>query len=141
MISIKNLTLGYLTQETTPSSGRTVLEEALDESPDSIAIASRIESLHDLLSLETDSSKQQALLDKLGRLTQKLESEPQYMDYEAKSILSGLGFKQSDFHRPLAEFSGGWIMRAALSKLLVKNPDVLLLDEPTNHLDLSLIHI
>jgi len=137
VISIKNLTLGYLTQETTPSSGRTVLEEALDASPDSLAIASSIESLHDLLSLETDSSKQQALLDKLGRLTQKLESEPQYMDYEAKSILSGLGFKQSDFHRPLAEFSGGWIMRAALSKLLVKNPDVLLLDEPTNHLDID----
>jgi len=54
-------------------------------------------------------------------------------------VLAGLGFEAEDRGRPLCSFSGGWLMRVELAKLLLSTPDVLLLDEPTNHLDLPSI--
>lgn len=54
-------------------------------------------------------------------------------------VLSGLGFEEADRGRELRSFSGGWLMRVELAKLLLSEPDVLLLDEPTNHLDLPSI--
>ncbi|HVN36675.1 MAG TPA: ABC-F family ATP-binding cassette domain-containing protein [Myxococcota bacterium] len=53
--------------------------------------------------------------------------------------LAGIGFEPGANDRPLSSFSGGWLVRAELAKLLLSSPDVLLLDEPTNHLDLPSI--
>jgi len=53
----------------------------------------------------------------------------------AKQILKGFGFREDDFHRNCALFSGGWKMRILLASILLSRPDIILLDEPTNHLD------
>jgi ATP-binding cassette subfamily F protein 3 len=53
----------------------------------------------------------------------------------AKQILKGIGFRDKDFSKNCAEFSGGWKMRILLAVILLSRPDIMLLDEPTNHLD------
>ena len=59
------------------------------------------------------------------------------LEPRAKKILAGLGFRESDHDKLAKTFSGGWVMRAHLARLLVSEPTLLLLDEPTNHLDLE----
>ena len=134
----RNVTIGYLKQEPVRFSGKTLLQEVLESSSAVTALRDRITATHESLSSETGSGNQGKLLRQLSQLDTALEAAGGgYRDHEAKAILSGLGFKQSDFFRPLDEFSGGWLMRASLGKLLFRKPDALLLDEPTNHLDLD----
>ena len=59
------------------------------------------------------------------------------LEPRAKKILAGLGFREGDADKLAKTFSGGWVMRAHLARLLVSEPTLLLLDEPTNHLDLE----
>jgi ATP-binding cassette subfamily F protein 3 len=58
---------------------------------------------------------------------------------KAATLLTGLGFKESQLNEPFSSFSGGWQMRVMLASVLFVEPDFLLLDEPTNHLDLEAI--
>ncbi len=57
------------------------------------------------------------------------------IENRAKKILSGLGYKQSDFEKPVSSFSPGYQHRLALAIALLNPHNLLLLDEPTNHLD------
>ena len=134
----RNVSLGYLKQEPALFTGKPLLQEVLDTSPEVVALMDRVTATQEALSTEPDPSKQAELMQRLGQLEMELEAAGGGdRDHEAKAILSGLGFKEDDFLRPMGEFSGGWVMRAGLARLLFKKPDLLLLDEPTNHLDLE----
>ncbi len=134
----RNVTIGYLKQDPVPVSGKTLLQEVLDASSEVTALKDRIAATQESLSSETGPIELAERLRQLGQLDRALEADGgDDREHEAKAILSGLGFKQGDFIRPLGEFSGGWLMRAALARLLFRKPDLLLLDEPTNHLDLD----
>ena len=134
----RNVTMGYLKQEPSSFNGKPLLEEVLNAHSEVNALVDEISSAREALSSETDPARQGYLLNRLSKLDVALEAAGgDDREHEAKAILSGLGFKQGDFLRPMNEFSGGWVMRASLARILFKNPNILLLDEPTNHLDLD----
>ena len=130
-------TIGYLRQDINPSSKNPLLEEVESASLEIKAIEEKMNAVHKALE-SADTSSHEKLLNQLGELQHAFELAGGYnVQHEAQAILSGLGFKQTDYNRSLSEFSGGWLMRAELAKLLLIKPDLLLLDEPTNHLDLE----
>ena len=134
----RNVTVGYLKQEPDSFTGKPLLKEVLDAGSEVNALVDEIAAVQEVLSSEADPVQQSYLLERLGKLDMELEAAGgNDREHEAKAVLSGLGFKQADFLRPMSEFSGGWVMRASLARILFRKPNLLLLDEPTNHLDLD----
>ena len=86
----------------------------------------------------TDGPALERLMERYGELQAQFEDMGGFqVENRVEEVLSGLGFKSTDFDRDCGELSGGWQMRVVLSRLLLQGPDILLLDEPTNHLDLE----
>ena len=125
----KNVTMGFLPQESAPAGNETILELACATSPEMSRVQQAIQR-HEAAGTLEDPEYHEAIdtFTELGGW----QLEPR-----AKQILSGLAFRDADFTRKAKALSGGWIMRAHLARLLVQEPDLLLLDEPTNHLDLE----
>jgi ATP-binding cassette subfamily F protein 3 len=130
--------LGYLPQEAAERFDGTVLDRALEAHRHVRAMRDELDALHQALAgIAPDAPELTAMLERAGELQHHLDLHDEHaIEPEARRVLSGLGFARADQDRPLAEFSGGWRMRAALAALLLTDPTLLFLDEPTNHLDL-----
>jgi len=135
-------TVGYLPQEMVPDSVGTIIEEALTAFGHMDEMEREQERLTAEIAERTDyeSPEYTRLLERHTEVTERLSLLGVGRRREAaEKVLLGLGFRHSDFDRPVSVFSGGWQMRVELAKLLLSHPDFLLLDEPTNHLDIGSI--
>ena len=134
----KGVRIGYLPQEVVGLRGGSVLEEALKGAATLSSLQDKMAILEEELSSIEDPREQEKLAREYGKLQDRYAVLGGYgFEAEAKRILKGLGFREDDFSRATDELSGGWLMRLALVKILLQNPDLLLLDEPTNYLDLE----
>lgn len=126
--------LGFLKQEAGHDPERALVDEMWTAFPEARAIDLR---LHEVAaSIERGEGATDALITEQGDLFEQFEAIDGYrIDAHIGRVLNGLGFESEDREKLCGDFSGGWQMRIALAKILVRRPDNVLLDEPTNHLD------
>ena len=133
----KELAIGYLPQEATFITEGTLWSHCLAVFGDILDMQAELD---DCMEAMSDPTQAESALGRYGVLEQAFEQRGGYTyEVKIKQILSGLGFDQKDYHRPISQLSGGQRTRALLAKLLLEDPDVMMLDEPTNHLDIQAV--
>ncbi|MBR5967372.1 MAG: ABC-F family ATP-binding cassette domain-containing protein [Lachnospiraceae bacterium] len=139
VVIAKSTTVGYLSQQQDLTPGNTIWEEVLSVKADILATEENIRRLEHHMK-EVEGGELETLLKQYTQLTHRFENENGYaVKSEVTGVLKGLGFSEEDFGMKVETLSGGQKTRVALSKLLLRTPDIIMLDEPTNHLDLESI--
>ena len=136
---------GELIIEGSPRIGFTRQNPAPD-TPDETLLEYSLRGIPGLSEMEAEMAELEADLadpakmKRYGELQTKFEHLGGYdIETRVKVALGGLGFTTEEFSKPFQSFSGGWRMRAELSRVLASKPDLLLLDEPSNYLDLPAV--
>lgn len=130
---------GMLSQESQCRLGITVREEMMSAFPEADEAFAQIEALSEKLEAAVGHEQKEALR-QLAQAQTDLEMQQMHtMEARIGRVLNGLGFPPGSLDRLTDTFSGGWQMRIAMAKLLLREPDLLMLDEPTNHLDAKAI--
>ncbi|MCC6381326.1 MAG: ABC-F family ATP-binding cassette domain-containing protein [Dehalococcoidia bacterium] len=127
--------LGYLRQEAGLDDANTLLDELWLAFPEAHAIERELAEV--ATAIEQSDGDLDALVERQAHLFDQFEVLDGYrVEARVGRVLAGLGFDlPGDQTKRCGAFSGGWQMRIALAKVLVRRPENLLLDEPTNHLD------
>ena len=137
----KDVRIGHLSQDVRSALSGNILQAVLDSIPKRKNFIREIARIDSSLKNIQGKDNQLKLAGRLAELHQEMGNlDAQFPIHDAKRILSGLGFDDADFNRPISTLSEGWKMRAHLGSLLYQSPDLLLMDEPTNHLDVQSVH-
>lgn len=136
----RHFSVAYLPQESGALlSDRSLYQEAESSFGEILALQHELELLNQQISITAaESDEFSALLERQGEIQHHLDNNDVYtIRSRVEKVLHGLGFSTEDLQAPVSTFSGGWVMRLLLAKMLLASPSLLLLDEPTNHLDLE----
>jgi ATP-binding cassette subfamily F protein 3 len=134
----RGLTIGFLPQIPDLPDEGTLWAEMLKVFERLLRQAEELRQLEVLMA--RPDARQDGVMERYGRAQEAFELAGGYTyELEIQRVLTGLGFSETDYDRPLAQLSGGQKTRGLLARLLLLEPDLLLLDEPTNHLDIEAV--
>ena len=127
-------TRGYLPQEPALDASKTVrqiVEEGAQEAVDALA---EFDAINARFGADLSAEEMDELIERQGAVQERLDALDAWdLDSRLELAMDALRCPAGD--TPVAILSGGELRRVALTRLLLKKPDILLLDEPTNHLD------
>jgi ATP-binding cassette subfamily F protein 3 len=130
--------LAFLQQHPEFEPGRTLWEEARSALDHLLAIAHEAEELGHAIAEAIDDGVRSRLGKRFDLLQHELHTRDVFqIDRRIEQVLTGLGFAEAAWQKPIAQLSGGQQNRLLLAKLLLEDPDIMLLDEPSNHLDID----
>lgn len=141
---MRGVTIGYLPQQITLTSGNRLIDEAMRLPPELAQVEGALNAV------ETQLASPDIFNDP-DRLARALaEQESLIARYQGlggaqhaskvRELLAHVGFTPDDYNLPIDGLSGGQKKLVALVRLAAENPDLLLLDEPDNHLDVAAKH-
>jgi len=128
----KGVTFGYLPQEPELDPNKTVKEIVQEGVQETVDLLAEYEAVN--AQFADPDADFDALIAKQAKLQDQIDRVDAW-DLDSKLNQAMDALRCPDGDTPVSVLSGGEARRVALTRLLLKKPDVLLLDEPTNHLD------
>ena len=128
----KGVTFGYLPQEPELDPSKTVKEIVQEGVQETVDLLAEYEAVN--AQFADPDADFDALIAKQAQLQEQIDRIDAW-DLDSKLNQAMDALRCPDGDTSVSVLSGGEARRVALTRLLLKKPDVLLLDEPTNHLD------
>lgn len=137
----KGLSIGYLAQDQGLDSQNSIWAELDTVFGPLNQMEAEIHHLEgQLATVDSTTDRYQEILRDYDRLQEQFQEAGGFeIDSRIRGVLTGFGFEEENYQRPVNSLSGGQKTKLALAKILLQGPQLLILDEPTNHLDMGVL--